>query len=158
MSQEHRLCTEIYARLFNLIDRTKRIAISPDGVAKLPGFSGINTIPDLCFTIHGCKEVCIEAKITTKGTRVRLLKSQRNAWFGNDPAGQLRPQLWIIADQNLAECWLLAHCHVQGRSAQNKGPLINLWPNDHDKPDPCTPDELAPKIIAWVRVNPPGDP
>ena len=62
MSQEHRFCAEIYARLFSLIDRSKRIVVNPDGQEKLPGHTDPGSPPDLCFTLCGLREeLCIEA-------------------------------------------------------------------------------------------------
>ena len=149
MSQEHRFCAEIYARLFPLIDRTKRIAVNPDGNANLPGFPDGVTPPDICFTFCGTDlEIGIEAKIVD-GTRVKLEKSQRE-WCKPECA-TLIPQLWIVATRTLERCWLLEHAHMVRRAEANQGHSLNLWPSPERQPKACDIDELAMEIIAWAR-------
>lgn len=149
MSQEHRFCAEVYARLFPLIDRAKRIAVNPDGEANLPGFDGA-TPPDLCFTFVGTDfEVRIEAKISDDERRVKLQQSQR-LWC-DQACTTPTPHLWIIANRTLDKCWLLEHEQVLTRAAINNGHLVNLWPNGAGQDAACSIDEMVMEIIIWAR-------
>jgi hypothetical protein len=153
MSQEHRFCAEIYARLFSLIDRTRRVVVNPDGEAELPDCGEGETPPDLCFTFCGMeRELRVEAKIVKNIRDVTLQPSQK-LWCANlCPA--LAPQLWIVADRLLKQCWMFEHdaiaAKVRGRTGQS-APL-NLWPNE-TPPVGCNLDELALKIITWATKH-----
>lgn len=150
MSQEHRFCAEVYARLFPLIDRTQRVVINPDGQAKLPSCPDGDIPPDLCFTLCGLRnEVRIEAKILRDKRDINLEASQRT-WCIRDVA-PVAPHLWVVADRNLGECWLFEHVDIAQRVRGKTGlsAPLNLWPGQ-EPPTGCSLDELALKIIAWT--------
>lgn len=145
MSQEHRLCAEIYARLFNHVDQAERIAISPDGQAILLGFPRL-AIPDLCFTLIGGEELRIEAKLLKDQRRIEIQPNQRADWFR--VACEVAPHYWLIATVDLTECWLLEHGVVAARMATKMGEntLLNLWP-DINRPKGKSLNEIGLEIL-----------
>ena len=149
MSQEHRFCAEIYARLFNLIDPSKPIVISPDGQSKSVGKQ-----PDLCFTFKGtARELRLEAK-TVREKKITVQPTQWG-WFNNGGAQRAAPHLWIFSDESLKNCWLVEHAAVAtitGNRDCTTAKPINLWPNKKP-PDSCSLDQLAMKIIKWAAHN-----
>ncbi|MFM7071547.1 MAG: hypothetical protein ACKO38_07115 [Planctomycetota bacterium] len=150
MSQEHRFCAEIYARLFSLIDRSKRVVVNPDGNAKLPDHSDHGTPPDMCFTLCGLnQELRVEAKIIKNKRDVSLQPSQRNWCL--DTAATCVPHLWIEADRELGQCWLFTHDVIAARirNKVSQSTPLNLWPNI-EPPSGCSLDGLALKIVAWA--------
>jgi len=149
MSQEHRFCAEIYARLFPFIDRDERVVINPDGQAKLPNFLDTETPPDMCFTLKGQKkEIRLEAKVLNKKS-VKLQESQK-VWCRQDNH-PLAPHLWIFAERHLEQCWLLEHNHISQVIRQKIGVSapLNLWPNQ-TRPQGCSLEQLAMQIINWA--------
>ncbi|QDU09640.1 hypothetical protein [Gimesia aquarii] len=147
MSQEHRLCAEIYARLFSHVDQSKRIAISPDGKAHLPGFPNL-PIPDLCITFKGKAEQRIEAKLLEDELRrIKIQPNQRTHWFNADC--EVTPHFWLIATTSLDQCWLLDHEFVSERMATKIGENIklNLWPN-MKPPKAKSLDEISSFILS----------
>lgn len=161
MSQEHRFCAEIYARLFPLIDRSRQIVISPDGQAKLPGHDGLAP-PDLCFTLCGIgQQLRIEAKIV-KDVRDVTLQASQLAWCLSDDA-VMKPHLWMIATRDLDRCWWFDHREIaqRVRAKSGRSTPLNLWPGINP-PAGCGLDELALGIVAWATKNlvdtaPPAD-
>lgn len=159
MSQEHRFCAEIYARLFPIIDQSKRIVVNPDGEANIPGWpNNLGAPPDLCFTLAGQDhELRIEAKIlkqkNDKYKAIHLEDSQK-AWCQSPtPAGA--PHLWIVSTRELDECWMFTHQQIAAgieRQQGNSAPL-NLWPNGN-RPQGSNVTELAMQIITWSAENP----
>lgn len=144
MSQEHRLCAEIYARIFDHVDQAKRIAISPDGRALLPRFPRLS-VPDLCFTLIGSEEVRIEAKLLKDQRRIEIQPNQRADWFG--VTCEVVPHYWLISTVDLTECWLLEHGDVAARIETKVGEntLLNLWPN-MKRPKGKSLNEISRKI------------
>lgn len=153
MSQEHRFCAEIYARLFSLINRAKRVVVNPDGQAKLPDHADPGAPPDMCFTLCGLQqELRIEAKIVKNKRDISLQTSQRT-WY-LDSVAKCIPHLWIVADRELLQCWLFTHNDIAARIRDKVGQSapLNLWPNVEPPPG-CSLDELALKIVAWSTEN-----
>ena len=153
MSQEHRFCAEIYARLFSLIDRSKRVVVNPDGQAKLPDHPDPGAPPDMCFTFSGLREeLRIEAKIVKNKRDIHLEDSQRT-WCIDDLASCI-PHLWVVADRELQQCWLFSHSDIAARVRVKTGlsTPLNLWPNI-EPPTGCSLNELALKIVAWATEH-----
>lgn len=159
MSQEQRFCAEIYARLFPLIDRSKRVVVSPDGQANLPDHTDPGVPPDICFTLFGLhQELRIEAKILKDKRDISLQPSQRTWCL--DIAATCVPHLWIVADRELGQCWLFTHDDIAARIRDKVGQStpLNLWPSI-EPPSGFSLDELAIKIVAWAadRFSTPQD-
>lgn len=153
MSQEHRFCAEIYARLFALIDKSKQIVVSPDGQATIPGCTRGHAIPDLCFTLCGLdQQLRIEAKVQEK-KRIDVQSSQREQWCEGS-GFTMQPHLWMVATPDLRECWLLEHGVVGKllKAKERSSTPLNLWP-DAPIPKAASLDELALLIVTWATKH-----
>jgi hypothetical protein len=112
MRQEHKFCAEVYHRLYDRIDHTKRVLFCLDGwaaqeAARRQEVRGA-TIPDLCFTlIGGRRELRIEAKII-ENRRIKIGAAQRGAWCRNGTRS-LQPHLWIAANEQLTQFYHWEH-------------------------------------------------
>jgi hypothetical protein len=157
MRQEHLFCAEVFHRLYDRIDHTKRKLFCLDGSAAKQAASKneieCETIPDLCFTFVGAdREIRIEAKIL-ESRRIKLSSNERAAWCRSG-TGKLQPDLWVAADEPLRRCWKWEHktfCEKLDFHQTSKGPVL-VFPADQF-PEGLGVDELVEEIVRWAEMN-----
>ena len=157
MRQEHLFCAEVFHRLYDRIDHTKRKLFCLDGsAAKQAAFKSeieCETIPDFCFSFVGAdREIRLEAKIL-EHRRIKLSPNERTVWCRNG-TGRLLPNLWIAADHALQKCWMWEHevfCDKLQLHRTNKGPVLVYPANQF--PIGCSIDELVNRIVQWAEMN-----
>jgi len=157
MKQEHKFCAEVYHRLYDLIDHSKRNLFCLDGAAAKEGMKKgeieCGVVPDFCFTfLGGMKEIRIEAKILNK-RRIKLTLNERKLWCKSGK-GNLSPHLWIGVNEQFDQFCVWEHSDFADKienHKDSKGPILvsHYIPTSYDEMIKMI--KMINRIVEWAE-------